>query len=150
MTDAEPILESAESVVVVDWPTKDVPETFARAGYAVFAKGGPGADDYITFALRGGEVVTTPVGRSPDHADLVYAHRPVDELANIVTIARDVGARTVWLQSGLRSDGTKDPKGCWMPRDRSEEARQVVEAAGLAYVDHPYIADVIRQQGIQK
>ena len=150
MTDPERILDAAKTIIVVDWPTRDVPATLARAGYAVYVKGGPGPDTYAAYELRDGDLVGAKADGPPAHADLVYAHRPIEELPSIVAMARDVGARTVWIQSGLASDGTKDPKGCWMPADRSGEARQVVEAAGLAYVEDPYIADAIRQRGIQK
>lgn len=34
LTEAQKILESAGSVLVVDWPSRDVPETLAKAGYS--------------------------------------------------------------------------------------------------------------------
>ena len=45
MTDADAILRSAESILVIDWPTEELPETLARAGYVVVVKAGPGPDD---------------------------------------------------------------------------------------------------------
>ena len=150
MTEADQILEAAETVLVIDWPTTDVPETFARAGFSVFVKGGPGPDTYAAYELPDGDQVGAKAGGLPAHADLVYAHRPIEELPGIVALALEVGAKAVWIQSGLASDGTRDPKGCWMPIDRSREARRVVEAAGLAYVERPYVADAIRQVGLEK
>ena len=35
MTQVEPILAMARTVVVVDWPSRDVPDTLARAGFTV-------------------------------------------------------------------------------------------------------------------
>jgi predicted CoA-binding protein len=150
VNEAERILEAASSVLVVDWPSRDVPETLARAGYAVVVAGGPEPDNYWAHELRDGEVVRRHVGRPPDHADLVYAHRPLDELPRILDMAREIGAKAVWCQSGLTSAGAKDPKGCWVPEEKSREARAIVESAGLVYVDDVYIADVVRQLGISK
>jgi predicted CoA-binding protein len=58
--------------------------------------------------------------------DIVYAHRPLDGLERIVEQARTLNARAVWLQSG------------------SPQARQIVERAGLLYVDSPYLPDAVR------
>src|SRR6266516_3588466 len=38
----------------------------------------------------------------------------------------------------------------WQPADASLQARAAVEAAGLAYVEAPYIADAVRRLGIQR
>jgi predicted CoA-binding protein len=131
-------------VLVVDWPLVDVPETLARAGYTTVEHGGPEPDNYSVYELRDGAVVTRRVGRAPDHADLVYTHRPVDELAEIVAFAEAIGATAVWFQSGLSEGGTPDKKGCWLPDDESQRAREIVEAAGLSYIQEPYIADAVR------
>jgi predicted CoA-binding protein len=137
--DAGQVLDTARTVVVVDWPTKDVPETLARAGYTVLVKGGPEPD-----------VVPRRTGEAPAAADLVYSYRPVGELPGIVAMAREFGAGAVWLQSGLASDGTKTPQGCWMDQATSREARAIVESAGLTYVEAPYIADAVRSRGARE
>ena len=147
MTDAATILRRVGSVLVVDWPTKDLPETLAGAGYVVFVKGGPGPDDYVEYSVRDDSAVKRqPIGR-PERVDLVHVYRPIDELPGFVTLALELGATTVWVLSGLASDGTRDPTGCWLPPDASAAARQLVETAGLVYLDHPYIADVVRAVG---
>lgn len=145
MTKAEKILESAGSVLVVDWPSRDVPETLAKAGYSVLVKGGPEPDNYSVHELRDGKVVACDLGRPPDQVDLVYCHRPLDELPGIVAIAKEIHAQAVWYQSGLAGSTTKDPKGCWVPEEASRQARSLVESAGLRYVDDVYIADAVRQ-----
>lgn len=150
MSEAEQILRAAGTVVVVDWPSRDVPETLARTGYTVLVKGGPGPADYSFHELRGGEVVPRPAGGPPRSADLVYAHRPVAELAGIASLARQLGATAVWYQSGLASAGAKDPHGCWMEPDASKTARAIIEEAGLTLVESPYIADEVRRRGIHK
>ena len=135
----------AHAVLVVDWPSRDVPDALVRGGFAVVVHGGPGPEDYAPYELERGEVVVRPAGPPPAHADLVYSHRPVYELPGIVTTARTLGATTVWLQSGLGADGSRDPTGCWMPEAESRRAREIVESAGLAYLDEPYIADAVRR-----
>jgi len=149
VSDADQILRAADSILLVDWPSKDVPETLSRAGYTVFVKGGPEPTDYSAYEVRGDEVVHRPVGRPPAHADLVYSYRPLTELPAIVTLARQVGAAAVWHQSGQAAAGEQDPRGCWMPGDASREARGIVESVGLTYVEAPYIADAVRRLDIR-
>ena len=81
----------------------------------------------------------------PTNVDLVYCHRPLGELPGIVVLAKDLGAQTVWCQSGLANSAAKDPKGCWVPDEASRQARTIVESAGLGYVDDVYIADAVRR-----
>jgi predicted CoA-binding protein len=150
VTDAEQLIESANSVLIVDWPSRDVPDTLARAGYRVVVKGGPEPDNYSAYEQVDGEVVARRVGDAPEDMDVLYCHRPLAELAGIVAIAKRVGARAVWVQSGLASAGVRDPAGCWLPDEASRDARSLVEAEGLQYVDATYIADTVRRLGIHK
>jgi predicted CoA-binding protein len=150
VTDAEQLLEYANSVLIVDWPSRDVPHTLARAGYGVVVKGGPEPDDYAAYELVDGEVVARPIGHAPERIDILYCHRPLEELAGIVAMAQGVAARAVWLQSGLVSAGVRDPSGCWLSDDASGDARTLVESAGLQYVDAIYIADTVRRLDIHK
>jgi len=142
--DAAEVLRSAKSVLLVDWPSREVPEALVRAGYAVAVKSGPGPDDFSAWDLDGDEIRTRATGRRPEHADLVYAHRPVAELPGIAALAREVGASTIWLQSGLADGGEHDPRGCWLDDDSAAEARRAIESAGLVYLAEPYIADAVR------
>ncbi len=146
MLTAEEVLDHVDTILVVDYPSRDVPDTLARAGFAVVVHGGPGPEDYSAYELDNGAVVARPLGVAPDRGDLVYTHRPVAELPGIVSTAQAIGARAVWRQSGMASTGAKDPRGCWMPEDESRQSRQIVESAGLSYFDQPYIADVVRQR----
>lgn len=142
------ILRAARGVLVVDWPSRDVPDTLAWTGYEVCVHGGPGPDDYSAYRRNGDEIVIERTGRPPDEVDLVYSHRPLDELSNIVERAKQLGAIAVWVQSGRRPDGQRDPKSCWLPEAKSRQARVVVEGAGLAYVDDRYLPDEVRALGI--
>jgi hypothetical protein len=79
--------------------------------------------------------------RGADHR----THDPGDaELAEIVAFAGTIGATAVWFQSRLAEDGTPDKTGCWLPDDESQRAREIVESAGMSYVEKPYIADAVR------
>ena len=144
MTGADGLLRAARTILLVDWPSREVPETLVRAGFTVFVKGGPEPDDYGLRELRDGQIVDRRVGAPPEHADLIYAHRPVAELPGIVALAAQVGATAVWYQSGLDSTGAKNPHGVWLSEPDTQEASTVVEAAGLVFVHAPYIVDAAR------
>jgi predicted CoA-binding protein len=145
LIDARQILAVVRAVLLVDYPSRDVPDSLVRAGFGVVVQGGPGPQDYRAQELKDGEVVAAAAGPVPDHVDLVYAYRPVGELAGIVTLALSIGARFVWIQSGVNGDGSPESTGCWMPESESEAAREIVEATGLSYLDHPYIGAVVRR-----
>jgi predicted CoA-binding protein len=143
MADVAALLASARTILVVDWPSRDVPESLARAGFVVVVHGGPGPEDYTAYEVVDGHVVLRPVGRPPDRVDIVYSYRPLDELAEIVEAAVGAGARAVWVQSGIDPGGVRDPVGCWLSAADAVRARALVEAAGLAYADHPYIVEAL-------
>ncbi|HEV8672047.1 MAG TPA: CoA-binding protein [Candidatus Limnocylindria bacterium] len=126
------LLRQARTILLIDWPSRDVPDTLARAGYAVVAADGPAPDDYAAYEWNGVAVVTRRVGAPPDHAELVYSHRPLAELPRIIALARQVGAKAIWCQTG------------------SVEARSVVESAGLEYVDAPTITEAVRILGSRR
>jgi predicted CoA-binding protein len=141
----ERVLNETRSVLLIDWPSRDVPDTLARAGYAVTVSGGPEPDNFSVYEVVGDELVVRHVGRPPEHAQLVYAHRPMEELPDVIAAARRVGATTVWTQSGLSDPGHKDATGCWRSEDESDQARLQVEAAGLTYIDDVYLPDAVRR-----
>lgn len=145
MTDVANLLAGTKTVLLIDWPSRDVPDTLARSGYTVVSNDGP--DEYNAYEVEGGEVRLRDVGQPPKTADLVYTHRPIDELQEIVDTAKTLGAKTVWIQSGRDKNGAKDPRGCWFPEAESAKARGLVEGAGLTYIEAPYIADAARGRG---
>jgi len=126
IVNASDVLRSVETVLLVDYPSREVPDTLARAGYAVFVQGGPGPKDYLAYDVEGEHITERRIERPPRQADLVYVYRPVEELAAVVQDAQRLGARAVWCETG------------------SDEARQIVEEAGLVYVDEPSIVNVAR------
>ena len=141
---ASRILAQTRSVLVIDWPSRDVPAALAAAGFEVAVKGGPGPTDYTVWEITDGEVATRPLGRALEHADLVYCHRPFSELPSIIAMAQGLGASALWRQSGLTSTGAKAPDGCWMPPGESQQGRELTAAAGLNYIDDVYIAGAAR------
>jgi hypothetical protein len=138
------ILAACRSVLVIDWPSRDVPGTLAAAGFAVTVKSGPGPTDYTAWEIAGGEPVTRKLGSAPGHADLVYCHRPFAELPSIIALAQRLGATAVWRQTGLTSTGAKAPDGCWAPPEETQRGRELAAAAGLNYIDDIYIAGAAR------
>jgi len=86
------ILADARTVLVIDWPSRDVPGSLAFAGFTVFVKGGPGPADYNAWHIEGGEPVSRPLGHEPGRVDLVYCHRPLTELPGIIALAGRLGA----------------------------------------------------------
>jgi predicted CoA-binding protein len=145
VTEAEQMLKAAASILLIDWPSPDVPDALTRAGYTVYVKGGPGDSDYSLREVREGKFVVRHIGRAPRRVDLVYCHRPLEELPAIIAVANELGARAVWYQSGRVRGGAVDPTGCWLPEETSRYARDLVESAGLRFVGDAYITDSVRQ-----
>jgi predicted CoA-binding protein len=119
-------LRDAKTVLLIDYPSRDVPDALARAGYEVVVQGGPGPEDYFSFSVEEDRVTELPMRLSPEHADIVYVYRPAEELPEIVEHARRIGARSVWCEVG------------------SVDARRIVEDAGVAYLDSPSIVEAVR------
>lgn len=126
MGNAVEVLRACETVLVIDWPRREVPESLVRAGLRVIVRGGPGPEDFSAYEVQGEEVVSRRIGRAPERVDLVYAYRPLNELPQIIDTAKSFGAKAIWMQAGLTG------------------ARSLVEAAGLSYFDEPYIGDAAR------
>jgi hypothetical protein len=139
------LLSSSTSFLLIDWPSRDVPDTLARHGFSVIALDGSGVGEYNTYQMSEGEVAVRPAGGPPSRVDIVYAHRPVAELESIVEQARSLNARAVWLQSGLDGNGSRNPRGCWLPANEAARAKQMVESAEMDFLDSPYLADAVRE-----
>jgi len=142
---AREILQSVRTILVIDWPSKDVPESLVRAGFEVIVRGGPGPEDFSAYELKGDAVVARSTGRAPERVDLVYSYRPLGELPGISDLALKLHAKTIWSQSGVLSNGAKDAKGCWLSPDDLTASRALVERGDLKFVHEPYISDVARE-----
>ena|SRR5215831_19605992 len=139
------IFAGVETILVIDWPSREVPENLAIAGFQVIVGGGPAPEDYAAYEVTNGMVVACRLSRPPEHADLVYSYRPLSELPEIVATAQRLHARTIWTQSGFSALGIKERKGCWFAAQHQESARNLVQSAGLNYLSAPYMADVVRE-----
>jgi hypothetical protein len=89
-----------------------IPMALQRHGFRVIGVN-PSAD-----LLFGGKVYKT-LADIPEKVDLVSVFRPAAEAPEIARQAVAIGARALWLQTGIASD----------------EARQIAEAGGLDYVE---------------
>src|ERR1700682_6135923 len=139
------MLRAVNTILVVDWPSKDVPEALTLAGFHVIVHGGPGPEDYSVYELDNDEIIVRQLGRPPESADLIYSYRSFGELPEIVGTAKRLGAKTIWTQSGLSAPGVSDTKACWVPEAELQSARQLVRSAGLELITQPYIGDVARE-----
>jgi predicted CoA-binding protein len=141
--DGAELLRQAKTILLIDWPSRDVPDTLAKAGFTVITDAGRGRG-YIGHEMDGATVVMRKVAELPSRFQIVYAHRPIDELPTIIERAAELKAGAIWLQSGRDATGARDARGCWLPPAESDRARALVESAGMTYVEEPYIADAAR------
>lgn len=141
------ILQGAKTILAIDWPSKDVPESLVRAGLGVVVKGGPGPEDYVAYELSEGKVVSRRIGRAPERVDVVYSYRPIGELPQILELAKSLNAKAIWTQSGRDDAGREDPKGCWLSQEDLSKVRELAQSAGLIHIASPYVGDVARDLG---
>jgi uncharacterized protein len=117
------VLKYAKTIAVVGAskdPTKPgatIPMALQRHGFRVIPVN-PTAD--MLFGQRAYKTLAD----IPEHVDLVNVFRPADEAPAITQQAVAIGARAVWLQTGLTS----------------ADARRIAEAAGLDFVEDHCIA----------
>lgn len=139
------LFTGVKTVLVIDWPSKEVPELLALAGFNVVVHGGPGPEDYSAYEVKDNKLVSRRIGHPPEHAELVYSYRRLSELSQTIAAAKQVRAKTLWTQSGVSPDGQKNQAGCWLSDEELRSARKLVEAAGLIYITEPYIGDAARE-----
>ena len=118
MADPRAVLERARTVAVVGIssdpakPSHRVPRQLQAAGFRIIPVP-PSAEELL------GEPAYHRLADIPEPIDVVEVFRPPEEAPGIAREAVAAGAKALWLQLGLRS----------------EEARQIAEAAGLDYVE---------------
>src|SRR5215467_10231279 len=95
------ILGKARTALIIDWPSKDVPEALTLTGFEVVIKGGPGPTDYERYELDNGKPVSSHLGRPPDGADLFYSYRPVEELAEVTPHAKTPLTHIQFIPTGV-------------------------------------------------
>ena len=115
---AKEILEAATTIAVIGAsrdPSKaggSVPAGLQRRGFRIIPIN-PFADELF------GERVYRSLSEVPMKIDIVDVFRPAADAPEIARQAVAIGAKALWLQLDIRS----------------EEARRIAEAAGLAYVE---------------
>jgi uncharacterized glyoxalase superfamily protein PhnB len=140
--DPESILRSAQSVLLVDWPSTKVPRALLEAGLTVFGYSprhyskaelipdpSMAGDAKSVFPLENenekGYLAFRRLASPPARVNIVSVYRPAGELPGIIeTQALPLGATTIWLQRPLESD----------------EERRLVQKYGLLLVESCDIA----------
>lgn len=127
MDDPVEVLRWSKRIAVVGCsatPGKDAHEIPRRAlemGY-----------DIVPVNPRGGELFGRAVHRSladvPGPIDIVNVFRPSEEAPQVAREAAAVGAKALWLQSGIES----------------AEAERIARAAGMRYVENACLSIVAR------
>ena len=145
--DLRSLLSAATTIELVDWPHQSVPAVLHRAGFDVVghepdslkrytAEAATPADAADSFPLDDGTVlVSRDIDALPRPVDIVCTHRPADEQPDIARDAIANGARALWLEP---------------PVEASDEARRIVEDAGLAFVSGESIAAAVTRLGIRR
>ncbi|CAN7354834.1 CoA-binding protein [Terrabacter sp. LjRoot27] len=141
MIDAVEILRAARTVVLHDWPSEDVPNALVAAGLDVTFQGGPEPDDLYVTRLVDGRPETERVSGLPEHADIIYSHRPFDDMPRLLDEARRLGASTLWHQSGLDERGERDPAGVHLTDAEAEQRAALAREAGVDFVSAPSIVE---------
>jgi predicted CoA-binding protein len=127
------ILTYAKTIAVVGAskdPTKPgatIPMALQRHGFRIIPVN-PTAD--VLFGQRAYKTLAD----IPERVDVVNVFRPADEAPAITEQAGAIGARAVWLQTGLLSAG----------------ARRIAAAAGLDFVEDHCIAVERAKFGIER
>ena len=133
------LLERVRTILLVDWPTQELPAALLRAGYLVFGHEPDGlrehaiAPDEGRFPLEGGGFFVDRMVDEVPAADLVCTYRPADEQPEIVAGAIERGAFAFWVEEGESS---------------SADARASAEAAGLTFVDGISIWRTVLELGV--
>ncbi|MGH2807568.1 MAG: CoA-binding protein [Actinomycetota bacterium] len=118
MAEPREILERSRTVAVVgastdeSKPSHSVPARLQRAGFNVIPVNPSGKEILGRVAAKSLSEIDEPI-------DVVEVFRPAEEAPEIAREAVAVGAKTLWLQLGIRSD----------------EARRIAEEGGLDFIE---------------
>jgi hypothetical protein len=61
----------ANSILLVDWSSRDVPETLVRPGHTVLVKGWTRAGQLLGWGATHAEVLVVKLAPAPGHVDIV-------------------------------------------------------------------------------
>ena len=133
MAEPRQLLEDARTVAVVGISTNPnkaafgIPAGLQAAGYRIVPVN-PAADRVL------GERAYASLTDVREPIDIVEVFRPAVEAPGIARQAVQIGAKALWLQRGIVSD----------------EARQIAEDAGLAYIEDTCMGVERSRYGITK
>jgi len=133
------------SVLIVDWPSQEVPRALLAAGFDVFSANlAAGTASQYSVGSAGSHangvevlppqhdgdppLLITRLAAMPEHVDVVALYRPAEEHARIAQRAADLGARTLWVQLGTLAD----------------DARPIAGAAYIAVIEDAQMYDAIK------
>lgn len=131
MRDPRTILAESRTIAVVGCSNNAakaahaIPRALQGTGYRVIPVN-PHADQVL------GERSYPTLDDVPGEIDLVDVFRPAREAPDVVRAAVRVGAKAVWLQSGIVSD----------------EARRIAEDAGIDYVENMCTGVEVSRHGL--
>lgn len=149
------LLDGAKTIGLVDWRSEKLPRSLLSAGFRVIsidtrnhsacqltiratgAEVSAGDDSSGTFppeVEQSCTMVSEPLPSIPDGIDLVCISRPAEEVPQIAREVMEHGVRAVWLDEGIRC----------------EDARSILEAAGVNYVEDVSLADTVESLAIRK
>jgi len=149
MINPKQILETAKTILLVDWPNQGVPRTLLNAGFTVFcfsphrysvaavvAEWPNDADQHNVFLPKSeddkGYLVFRQFDGRPDSVDIVNVYRPEEELAAILTNhVLPLHAKALWLQ----------------PPVMSVEAQRLAKEHDLIFIEGSDIAEIARSLG---
>ncbi|HEX4644894.1 MAG TPA: CoA-binding protein [Verrucomicrobiae bacterium] len=145
MTNPQQVLETARTILLVDWPSPAVPRALLEAGFTVFSYS-PGRYSKAEIApsppsdvdsggvfppkeqSEKGYLVFRRLGGQPSSADLVSVYRSAEEMPGIIADhVLPLRARVIWLQ-----------------RPVSSEDRTLAEKHGLVLIEGCDIAELAR------
>lgn len=127
------LLESSTTIAVVGASTHErkaanrIPRWLLKAGFTVIPVN-PSADEIL------GQKAYPSLADIPVPVDIVDVFRPSDEAAGVAEQAAAIGAKTLWLQLGIRSP----------------EAREIAKAAGMNYVEDNCLGVTVNEFEISK
>ncbi|MEO6944602.1 MAG: CoA-binding protein [Lacisediminihabitans sp.] len=127
------LLKTATTIAVVGASRHEkkaahrIPRRLLKAGFTVIPVN-PHADEIL------GQKVYRSLAEIPVPIDIVDVFRPSEEAAAVAEQAAAVGAKTVWLQTGIISP----------------EAREIADSAGMNFVEDTCIGVTTAEFDIQK
>jgi predicted CoA-binding protein len=107
----ELIPEKIEAILLVDWPSPEIPRTLVNAGFTVFSYSPEKYSQALIEITAPGEfeLIFRQMDHSPGAIDLVLIYRPPEEHEAIIKgHVLPLGARVIWLQPPVESSKTME------------------------------------------